>query len=135
MSEVQMLCVYRISVKALITDDDGKFLLCQEEDGKWELPGGGLEYGETPQEALIREVKEEMGLTITFVEQHPSYFVTSFNPQAPHRANVLYKATVNNVDFTPSEECVVIKFFTAEEAVNEKNVLNSVVAFARQYIK
>ena len=35
-------CTYRISVKALIRDDAGNILLVRENDGSWELPGGGL---------------------------------------------------------------------------------------------
>lgn len=53
-------CFYRISIKALILDKDGKFLLCRESDGRWELPGGGLDHGENPQDGLMREIKEEM---------------------------------------------------------------------------
>lgn len=128
-----MQCVYRISVKALITDAEGRFLLCKEENGLWELPGGGLEYDETPHVALTREIKEEMGLIVTSIEQSPSYFVTSLHPQPPHRANVIYRTTVENLEFVPSEECVAIQFFTAAEALKEKNVYENVTVFAKQY--
>ena len=39
---------YRTSVKALIKNSEGKILLSKEENGMWELLGGGLDHGETP---------------------------------------------------------------------------------------
>ena len=33
-------------------------------DGEWDIPGGGLQFGESPLECLLREVKEEVGLTV-----------------------------------------------------------------------
>jgi 8-oxo-dGTP pyrophosphatase MutT (NUDIX family) len=37
-------CFYRVSIKALVLDEQGRFLLCREDNGKWELPGGGLDF-------------------------------------------------------------------------------------------
>ncbi len=37
-------CTYRISVKAIIKDDESRILLLREKDGSWELSGGGLEH-------------------------------------------------------------------------------------------
>lgn len=55
-------CFYRISVKALILDSEKRFLLVREDNGFWELPGGGLDHGEEPHACLKRELFEEMGL-------------------------------------------------------------------------
>lgn len=55
-------------VVAGIIIKDGKVLLtqrCEEKyDGKWEFPGGKVEEGETPENALIREIKEELDVNI-----------------------------------------------------------------------
>lgn len=55
-----------VSAVALI-DADGRVLLAQRPEGKsmaglWEFPGGKVEPGETPEAALIRELREELGI-------------------------------------------------------------------------
>ena len=55
-----------VSAAALI-DPDGRVLLAQRPEGKsmaglWEFPGGKVEPGETPEAALIRELREELGI-------------------------------------------------------------------------
>lgn len=47
---------------AVIVSRATRVLLVQKADGKWGLPGGGIRRGETPLDAVIREVHEETGL-------------------------------------------------------------------------
>jgi 8-oxo-dGTP pyrophosphatase MutT (NUDIX family) len=53
------------SVAAVIHDDEGRLLLQEKHDGTWSLPAGAIEPGETPEEAIAREVLEETGLRCT----------------------------------------------------------------------
>lgn len=56
-----------ISVK-LVVDYQGRVPLLKNERDEWELPGGKLEVGESPEHSVCREVAEELGLTITSVD-------------------------------------------------------------------
>ncbi len=62
---------------ALLYDDEGRLLLCHRRDADvWNLPGGQVEYGETPWQAAIRETHEETGLKVSvrrlaFVDHRP----------------------------------------------------------------
>ena len=57
-----------VAACALI-DPDGRVLIAQRPEGKamaglWEFPGGKVETGERPEESLIRELKEELGIVV-----------------------------------------------------------------------
>lgn len=58
-----------VDVSAAVIVREGKILICQRPEGKgnallWEFPGGKRETGETFEECLIRECREELGITI-----------------------------------------------------------------------
>ncbi|MBR0554282.1 8-oxo-dGTP diphosphatase MutT [Ciceribacter sp. L1K23] len=63
MSERKILLV----AACALVDSDGRILLSQRPEGKalaglWEFPGGKVEPGETPEETLVRELDEELGI-------------------------------------------------------------------------
>ena len=126
---------YRTSVKALVLDEQNRFLLCKEIDGTWELPGGGLDLGENPQDGLIREVQEEMGLEVTSIAETPSYFVTAFfERNNVWKANVLYEATFKDLSIKESDECTEVAFFTTDQILSaETPVIPTVREFAKVY--
>ena len=56
----------KVDVRAAVFRDDGKVLLVRElADGRWSLPGGWLDVGESPRDAVAREVLEESGYVVT----------------------------------------------------------------------
>lgn len=64
-----------------LLDGQGCVLLCKRPEGKalaglWEFPGGKLEPGETPEQALVREFTEELGIMLPASELHPLTFVS-----------------------------------------------------------
>lgn len=67
-----------VSVGAMIANREGKILLtkrsknAKNEKGKWEVPGGAVEFGETLVGAIKREMKEELDIEIEIIEQLPA---------------------------------------------------------------
>ena len=74
-----------IDVVAAILEQNGKILLAQrpahtDQPGKWEFAGGKVEAGETQPEALIRELREELG-----IEAQSAIYVASHQQEVSHR--------------------------------------------------
>ena len=77
-----------VSVAAVIHDGHGKILLmkrgekARDEQGRWDICGGALEFGETITDALHREVKEELCTKIIEVE-----FLAAYDAHREHQGN------------------------------------------------
>ena len=68
-------------VAAALVDDDGRVLVQRRPAGKmmaglWEFPGGKIEPGETPESALVRELEEELGITVEAARLTPAVFAS-----------------------------------------------------------
>lgn len=128
-------CYYRVSVKGIVVDDDGRILLSREDDGWWDMLGGGLHHGEDPIEGLRREIREETGLEVTYVSPSPKYFVTGPRRSRPDIfiANPIYEIKLADMNIVPSDECQELRFFTPEE-MSEVNLMPTVDNFRKLLI-
>ena len=101
-----------VSVAALVTNDEGKILLVNSPWRGWEYPGGLIEPGETFQEALKREVREEAGVEIEITG-----FVGICKNVARNIVNIDFTASYVSGELTISEESTEVGWFTFEEAM------------------
>ena len=70
---------YMLYVLAIIENQEGKILITQRSQDKhwapgwWEVTGGGVRAGEWPEETVVREVAEEVGLDVSNMNEKPVY--------------------------------------------------------------
>ncbi len=118
---------YRVSAKALILNEDKtKFLITLEDSGFWEIPGGGLDWDESLEDCIKREIKEELGLDVLKVDTKPLYFLRGQNMKGNWSINLLFEVQVKDLNFTPSSECREIKFVNKED-LKSLNAFRTVV--------
>ncbi|MCB1136177.1 MAG: NUDIX hydrolase [Chlamydiia bacterium] len=89
---------------------DGKILLAQKTagplTGAWDLPGGGVEFGETPEQALAREFLEETAYVLESHQLIGTDSMHGISDRPYHFVGILYSVTVSGRDETvePDEE-------------------------------
>lgn len=99
-----MECFYRVSTKVLLVADTSsgdEFVVLKNSKGEYELPGGGIEYGESIALSIEREVEEELEIKIKVEEKELSPIFFDAYKSRSHDiwvAFALYKVTANNLD-------------------------------------
>jgi 8-oxo-dGTP diphosphatase len=120
-----------IAVTAGILRRDGRILICRRPEGKrlagvWEFPGGKMEPGETPEECLRRELREELGFDARigtifdarierefreFIILYYDVEIASGEPRALEHAEARY---------VTAEELCLYRFASSDAGVAEK---------------
>lgn len=101
-------------------DEQGRVLLQKRGDsGKWGFPGGAIELGETPEDAAIREVREETGLAVE-VESLIGIYTDSdmrySNGDEAHSICIVYKLKAIDGELTFDDiETVGLEYFAIDE--------------------
>lgn len=116
------------SVGIVIENNDGEILLIHSyryvtNSMGWEIPAGGIEVGETAQEAAKREVLEETGYTIT--EPKLIYTFNPSNGMSDAVANIVRCKAISNIaDFDKNEvkELKWVKVSTIKEMINKNEI-------------
>lgn len=102
-----------VSVAGLVTNSAGKILLVKSPWRGWEYPGGLIEPGETFQEALHREIREEAG-----VEVEITGFVGICKNVERNIVNIDFTCRYISGELTTSEESTEVIWATPEEAMD-----------------
>ena len=90
-------------VAGVVRDEEGHVLLARPRFGSgWALPGGGVSGGEPPEAAILRELREEVGL----VESRPPELIGLYTRRIAWATNViaLYEVAGASIDFQPNFE-------------------------------
>jgi len=119
----------------ILENDEGKFLLYLRDNkpdipfpDHWDLIGGHIEEGETPEEALLREVKEELDLDLKEYTFYRKY--ECLNGDAYENIKYIYFGKINlPIEKVTLLEGVRPQYFSKEEIPNVKfaNILKSIV--------
>lgn len=105
-----------VAVAAFIRNDQGDLLVCRRKKdpaaGTLDLPGGFVDIGETAEEAVVREIHEEVGIEVT----ECSYFMSIpntylYSGMIVHTLDLLFTAKVDGFDALKADDDVSEAFF------------------------
>ena len=116
----------RVAAYALCLDESGRILLCRIAPSilageVWTLPGGGLEFGEPPEAAVIRELAEESGYdgeVMALADVSNRLFDDPDQPGRLHAIRIVYRVGITGGELRDEVDgsTDTCGWFTAEEA-------------------
>lgn len=126
-----------------VTNNTIEYLILQYKAGHWEFPKGKLEKNESLQEAAVRELKEETGLTATLIDGFQEtffYYFTDYDHQKAKKDVILFIGKTHSKNITLSHEHKDFAWLTYQEAIervtfdNAKAILKKAHEFIIQQI-
>jgi 8-oxo-dGTP diphosphatase len=109
-----------LTVDAIITDFNGKIIFIRRKNppykGSWAFPGGFVEYGETVEEAVLREVKEETGVIIEINKLLGVYSDPQRDPRG-HTVSVCFCANIIEGELKADTDAADVSSFTVDDAL------------------
>jgi 8-oxo-dGTP diphosphatase len=109
-----------LTVDAVVTDENGKIILIRRKNtpfqGSWALPGGFVEYGETVEKAILREVKEETGILIEISELVGVYSDPGRDPRG-HTISVCFFTYKKDGELKADTDAQEVSSFTVDDAL------------------
>jgi 8-oxo-dGTP diphosphatase len=106
-----------LTVDGVLIQDHSVLLIQRKHNpflGGWALPGGFVEYGETTEDAVIREVLEETGLTVRILQLVGVYSDPHRDPRG-HTVTIAYLIERVSGTLKASDDARTAKFFKKEE--------------------
>lgn len=131
----------------LIKKDKVKIILLKKKDGPWVLPKGHIEEGESTEEAVLREAKEEAGLSrgkiVKLLQKNFYTFEPSYGFAKHKKTVILYLVKADRISFEPMkyEGFEKVKAFNGEDAVkkafynSEKSAIKKALKIIRHNIE
>ena len=123
---------YRVSVKALIKDVEGRVLVLKENQDTWSLPGGGLDHGEDPSSGILRELNEELTVadaTILGTRRILTFEITDKNLWLMW---VVYDVEIDTTNLVPGEGVTDIQFIDPSSLRESPDIFERMVYKASQ---
>lgn len=125
---------YRVSVKAFITNSDDQVLVVRENQDWWDLPGGGLDHGELPQDCLKREIYEELGIKDVHVGEIAYSKTLYLDRKDVWMIWIVYKVKLDTSKFIFGDGVTDAKYIDPQELKNSNNMFEKLVFEVAEHI-
>lgn len=126
---------YRVSLKAMIKNEDGQVLVVKENGSNWSLPGGGIDHEETIHEALTRELYEEALIEANFTETILDTAIMFVESKEAWLLWLVYKIEIDDFSFGVGEDADEVTFIDPTTFKNSPHTSEQLVyEFATKHL-
>ena len=133
-----------VAAKACILNKDNQLLLVRESNsyldasnvGKWDIPGGRLDVSETLKEGLLREVREEVGLSVTsydLFDVHDTF--VEKNNERWHIVRLFYKVSCDNTAVKLSTDHDAYAWIDLDKVIKHPGFIQNMIPTVEKLIK